>query len=248
MNWFRLYHSMLDSERVGRLSSDAFRTWIELMCLASRVRNAGDTGATADGLDWQLRRRNVTETLQELIEAELVTRNKDGTLAVTGWDSRQVDSDSSTQRVQKHRKNKAQTKGNVTETLQERMERVQEESRVEENKPKPPVDQGGRLRKVRGVIHAEPESFRYFWEKAWPKSKRKVDRAKCCEKWKRISATHPLVEGEHAIEWKIINHVRRMAKTAQWRDGYEPAPMTYLNGERWQDPVPEDENQGGLSV
>lgn len=233
MNWFRLYHSMLDSERVGRLSSDAFRTWIELMCLASRVRNAGETGATADGLNWQLR-RNATETLQELFEAELVTKNKDGTLAITGWDSRQVDSDSSTARVQKYRKNKAQEKGNVTETLQERVEPVQEERRGD--KPKPIVDLGRPK-----VLRGEPESFRYFWETAWPKgSKRKVDRAKCCEKWKRISATHPMIEGEHTIEWKIINHVQRMAKTAQWREGFEPAPMTYLNGERWRDPVPED--------
>jgi len=29
-----------------------------------------------------------------------------------------------------------------------------------------------------------------------------------------------------------------MKCSTQWEKGYEPAPLTYLNGERWNDPVP----------
>ena len=32
-----------------------------------------------------------------------------------------------------------------------------------------------------------------------------------------------------------------MAKTKAWQDGYEPAPLTYLNQDRWEDGMPRPE-------
>jgi uncharacterized protein YdaU (DUF1376 family) len=72
----------------------------------------------------------------------------------------------------------------------------------------------------------DPPGFAAFWS-SWPQSVRKVDRKKCAEKWRR--------KGCEALAETIAQHVEAMKATKQWREGFEPAPMTYLNGERWAD-------------
>lgn len=74
----------------------------------------------------------------------------------------------------------------------------------------------------------DPPGFADFWA-SWPASARKVDRKKCAEKWRRSKFS--------AIAVTIIAHVEAMKLTRQWLDGYEPKPLTYLNGERWADGV-----------
>jgi hypothetical protein len=34
---------------------------------------------------------------------------------------------------------------------------------------------------------------------------------------------------------KIIAHIELMKTTRKWKDGYEPAPQTYINQEHWND-------------
>jgi hypothetical protein len=70
--------------------------------------------------------------------------------------------------------------------------------------------------------------FLEFWA-VWPKSPRKVDKQKCEKKWnaKKLDL----------IADQIIAHVIEIKKTKQWIDGFEPAPMTYLNGGRWCDEI-----------
>jgi len=76
---------------------------------------------------------------------------------------------------------------------------------------------------------AEPDGFRAFWN-AWPASRRKVARAKCRDVW----------EHRHLEELsnEINRHVSEMRSSEQWHDGYEPAPLTYLNQRRWEDGAP----------
>lgn len=69
-------------------------------------------------------------------------------------------------------------------------------------------------------------AFVRFWE-TWPKSPRKVAKPKCCDVWKSRRLD--------AIADKIIAHVTAMKETEQWRKGFEPAPLTYLNQRRWED-------------
>lgn len=65
----------------------------------------------------------------------------------------------------------------------------------------------------------------------WPNTDRKAAKAKCAEKWRSLGLE------EHAAV--ILAHVREQkASNRQWRDGFEPAPMTYLNQRRWEDGVP----------
>ena len=75
----------------------------------------------------------------------------------------------------------------------------------------------------------DPAGFAEFWN-SWPASPRKQDRKKCSAKWKR--------SGYAASLPAIVAHIEALKQSKQWRDGFEPAPLTYLNGERWGDGLP----------
>ena len=64
MPWFRMYHEMIEDPKIGTLSDQEFRLWVELLCLACANGKDGDTGLTLEELSWKLR-RNVSETLQK---------------------------------------------------------------------------------------------------------------------------------------------------------------------------------------
>jgi len=71
-----------------------------------------------------------------------------------------------------------------------------------------------------------PPGFTRFWQ-AWPKSDRKVAKAECAKRWRK--------RGLETQAEAIVAHVESIRGSRQWRDGYEPAPLTYLNQERWRD-------------
>lgn len=75
-------------------------------------------------------------------------------------------------------------------------------------------------------VASDTTTFGCFWEQ-WPSSPRKVARSKCAEVWKR--------RGLDAVADRITAHVAAVKETEQWRTGYEPAPLTYLNQRRWED-------------
>lgn len=76
-----------------------------------------------------------------------------------------------------------------------------------------------------GVDHADLR-FPEFWE-LWPKTARKVAKAECAKKWR--------LHGLDSHADAILRHVAAMKSTRQWSEGYEPAPLTYLNQRRWED-------------
>ena len=110
MQWFRLYHNIIDDPKVGMLSYEQRWLWIEILCLASISRAGGDTELTVTEAEWKLR-RNIKDSLQKLLGNGLVTLKKrfDGeeTLFVPKWEKRQYQSDSSTERVKKFREKQA---------------------------------------------------------------------------------------------------------------------------------------------
>lgn len=70
----------------------------------------------------------------------------------------------------------------------------------------------------------QPPGFTLFWAD-WPKSERKQGKSKCLAIWRRKNLEPKAAE--------ILAHVASMKETKSWREGYEPMPQTYLNGERW---------------
>ena len=110
-------------------------------------------------------------------------------------------------------------------------------------RPKAKENRNGSEKKPKGnpnhkplTINKEPvytsNRFDEFWS-AWPSSKRKIAKAECLKKWQKGNLD------EKADQ--IIKHVNAMKESSQWKDGYDPAPMTYLNQARYEDDLPEDD-------
>jgi uncharacterized protein YdaU (DUF1376 family) len=76
-----------------------------------------------------------------------------------------------------------------------------------------------------------PSRFREFWE-TWPSTDRKVAKAKCEQRWKARKLD--------TVADQILAHVGAMKGSKAWKEGYEPAPLTYLNQSRWEDGVHAD--------
>jgi hypothetical protein len=69
------------------------------------------------------------------------------------------------------------------------------------------------------------------WWSVYPK---KNDKKKCLAKWK--------VRKLDAMADKLIADVGRRINTQKWKDGFIPNPLTYINGDRWEDEI---ETAGG---
>ncbi len=114
--WFRLYDELLDDPKVQLLPDRLFRLWINLLCVASREN--GTFHVT--GLAFRLRvsEAELTADLDALVTAKLIDRDGE-TVSPHNWNRRQFRSDSSTERVRKHRQRSAPVSRNDGETLHE---------------------------------------------------------------------------------------------------------------------------------
>ena len=98
---------------------------------------------------------------------------------------------------------------------------------IEDSKEKPlsPPKQN-RTEQNKDISSTKSTRFVEFWD-VWPKSARKVAKATCEKKW--VSG------GLDKVADQIISHVTAMKSSKQWLDGFEPAPVTYINQRRWED-------------
>ena len=105
--WFRLYDEMLDDPKVQMLSPELFRTWVNLLCLASR--NKGRLPPTRQAA-FALRMScdDLQSRLDDLILAGLIDIGADKGLSPHNWSKRQWASDDSSERVRRHRAAKRQ--------------------------------------------------------------------------------------------------------------------------------------------
>ena len=134
MDWFRLYHEFATDPKVQSMSEAMQRRLIMLMCL--RCSNTLETLQEQD-ICFALR---IDETELAATKALFVQKKFiDEHWAILQWDKRQKPSDSSTERVRKHREAQKQLQEqqcNVTETAQIR----EEEKRKEKTKGAPRFD------------------------------------------------------------------------------------------------------------
>lgn len=99
--WFRLYDEMLDDPKMQRLPPATFKAVINLWCLASK--NGGKLPCF-DDIAFGLRMEHdaAVTLLDELVAVGLLDHDDAG-LRPHNWDSRQYVSDSSAERVKRHR-------------------------------------------------------------------------------------------------------------------------------------------------
>lgn len=125
MDWFRLYHEFATDPKVQSLSEAMQRRLIMLMCL--RCSNTLETLQEQD-ICFALR---IDETELATTKAVFIQKKFiDEHWAILQWDKRQKPSDSSTERVRKHREAQKQLQErpcNVTETAQSREDKKREE-------------------------------------------------------------------------------------------------------------------------
>lgn len=104
--WFRMHDEVLDDPKVQKLSPEDFKGWINLLCLTSK--NRGRLPSISDiAFALRVTENAVTTLLERLLNATLIEcRNggADGKHYVPyKWDERQYKSDTSAERMKRHR-------------------------------------------------------------------------------------------------------------------------------------------------
>ena len=119
MQWFRLYHDIIDS-KVFRLSGELIKIYLGFLCLASISEERGKILMSDADISWRLRvdEGDLSARIEILCDKKLIHRITGG-YEVHDWKKYQYASDSSTARVRKHRQKKERS-GNVPETSSKR--------------------------------------------------------------------------------------------------------------------------------
>jgi hypothetical protein len=110
MKWFRFYHEFMDDPKIAMMSDSDQLLWVKALCLASDSTIRGIILLTDEEICWKL--RITVETWKHAIDKfrakGMIQHNTDGPgYVISNWDKRQFESDSSAERVRKHRAAKA---------------------------------------------------------------------------------------------------------------------------------------------
>jgi hypothetical protein len=110
--WFRVYDSIVDDPKVQQLSPQTFRGLINLYALTSRSEGAP---LSASDIAFKLRMKpaKAEKLLAELKQASLIDETDQGFIPA-GWASMQFKSDSSAERMRKHRERHCDGDSDVT--------------------------------------------------------------------------------------------------------------------------------------
>ncbi len=103
--WFRMYDEMLDDPKVQMLPPELFKTWVNMLALASR---SGGALPSIEKMAFALRVSNhdMQTRVDELILLGLIDITADGRREPHNWRKRQWKSDDSADRVRRHRERK----------------------------------------------------------------------------------------------------------------------------------------------
>lgn len=116
MRWFRFYDDVLNDRKVQRLSPHLFKTWVNLLCLASKGN--GKLPCDDDiAYDLRISVQDAAQQIEDLILAGLIDIGPKGERSPHNWSERQYASDSSAVRTRKYRENKKKKPCDVTPTV-----------------------------------------------------------------------------------------------------------------------------------
>jgi len=121
--WLRLYTDLYRNGKVRILPESLQIRFVWILCLHKEGKLVG---RDLEQIAWDLR-CDADETrkfLKDLQDADLLLPD----FTPKGWQDRQYQSDTSTERVRKHRAKEMERFGNVTETVQSRVEKSREET------------------------------------------------------------------------------------------------------------------------
>lgn len=214
MKWFKFYgQDYLSDPKMLALSASERSCWITLLSYSSVNDNGVITFLSEQqlmlqaGLDFTREEWERTVGILEKLKNLKMIDNDNGVITLLNWKKRQETSLTSYERVKKYREKKRNDNENDNTKI------TLEENRIEENR----IDKGD-------TSPTKKEDFIKFWEE-YPK---KVERKKCEEKWLRLSLE---------VHLAILKDIPLRKEGRQWEEGYIPNPLTYLNGERWNDDI-----------
>jgi hypothetical protein len=127
VSWFRFYGEVINDPKVQKLTPTMFKHWVNVLCLASM--HDGVIPLPADvAFAMRISEGRAAEMLDELLALNLMDADDEGTLRPHNWSARQYKSDTSTERVRKHRRNVSVTPPDTEDTEQKQ---ITEQSRTE---------------------------------------------------------------------------------------------------------------------
>jgi hypothetical protein len=128
--WFRFYDDAVNDPKVQRLPGEKFKTWVNLLCLASK--NDGVLPSLADiAFSLRLSDEKVSAMLKDFCLQGLLDPDAGG-YAPHNWGGRQFKSDVSNERVKQHRQRKRNVTHAVTVTTPEtEQKQTTEQSRAD---------------------------------------------------------------------------------------------------------------------
>jgi hypothetical protein len=212
-SWFRFYNTTLDNPKAQRLPGELFKSWVNLLCLASRT--GGVLPCNAD-VAFALR---IDETAAETLQATLRERflldwdAKAKQYVPHDWDHLQFKSDVSTDRVQQYRQRRKKRHETVSETPPAT---AQEESRGEHTR-------GDSPKAPKGASY--PEDFE-TWYAEYP---HKVGKDQALRAWEKAKKS-----GKLPSVPELIAAVKRYVATKP-EDIHFKNPGTWLHGGCWLD-------------
>lgn len=230
--WFRFYTEALDDPKVQRLPPHLFKTWVNLLCLAGQN---GGMIPSIDDIAFKLRMsaQDAESHVSDLILAGLIDITENGRTP-HNWSARQFQSDCSTERVKKHRKIKAETPCNVSETVTETppdteqiQNRTDSEAETQQitlvaDAPKPATKKGTRL----SIDWALPEDWRQWARVTFPQS---TDQGvtDLAEQFRDYWIGVPGQKG-CKLDWQATwrNRCRERLSTAPLRPNAQPPPLS----------------------
>ncbi|TXH84818.1 MAG: hypothetical protein E6Q77_01670 [Rhizobium sp.] len=110
--WFRVYDDVINDPKLLKLPEALRWQWLALLCVASK--NGGKLPPNDDiALLLRVPEAKAAEFVTKLVRAKLID-NEDGVFVPHNWDGRQFKSDTSNDRVKRHRENKRNATCNVT--------------------------------------------------------------------------------------------------------------------------------------
>ena len=218
--WFRMYAEFANDPKVQSLSETDQRRFLMVLCL--RCSNGDVTLHDADiAFSLRIDVDSWCQTKQIFLDRKLIDKRN----RPTAWDRRQFASDSSAERVSRHRaKSKSNGGANGDVTLQKRQANALE-AEAEESIPPTPKGAG--------------DVFARFWS-AYP---RKIGKGAAEKAWSKAK-----ING-HADA--VIAAVEQQRSSEQWqKDGgqYIPNPATWLNQRRWEDELVAGQAPSGNSL
>ena len=97
MPWFRFWNNTIDNPKVQRLTGDEFKLWVNLLCIASKMRSKSGSPALPPNADIAFSLRlspSMTEDfISRLIEADLLVVDMQGNVMPKDWEQWQAASD-----------------------------------------------------------------------------------------------------------------------------------------------------------